>query len=60
LIEGTGEIMNKKMGRKELIELLAPSSAGRLALKACGSAHWSARKIAALGHQVALVSREFG
>jgi transposase len=55
----TGEIVNKKMGRKELIEFLATRSAGRVALEACGSGHYWARKIASLGHQAVLLHAKF-
>lgn len=33
--------------------------AGRVALEACGSAHWWARKIRALGHEVVLLHAQF-
>src|SRR6478736_9182557 len=46
----TGEIVNRRFSRAELIEFLSKSSAGRVALEACGSGHWWARKIRALGH----------
>jgi transposase len=41
----TGEIANRKFGRDDLIAFLAQRPAGRVALEACGSAHWWARKI---------------
>jgi transposase len=40
----TGEITNRKFGRDDLITFLAQRPAGRVALEACGSAHWWARK----------------
>jgi transposase len=51
----TGEIANRKFGRDDLIAFLAQRPAGRVALEACGSAHWWARKIRALGHEVVLL-----
>ena len=36
----TGEILNRRFGRDELIRFLAQRPAGRVALEACGSAHW--------------------
>jgi transposase len=48
----TGEIVNRRFGRDELIGFLAQRPAGRVALEACGSGHWWARKVKALGHEV--------
>jgi len=55
----SGEIVNRRFGREELIGFLAKRPAGRVALEACGSAHWWARKIAALGHEVVLLHAKF-
>jgi transposase len=55
----TGEIVNRRFGRDELIRFLAQRPAGRVALEACGSAHWWARKIKALGHEVVLLHAKF-
>jgi hypothetical protein len=55
----TGEIVNRRFGREELIGFLAQRPAGRVALEACASAHWWARKIKALGHQVVLLHAKF-
>ena len=55
----TGEIANRKFGRDDLITFLAQRPAGRIALEACGSAHWWARKIRALGHEVVLLHAQF-
>jgi transposase len=55
----TGEIANRKFGRDDLIAFLAQRPAGRIALEACGSAHWWARKIRALGHEVVLLHAQF-
>jgi len=55
----TGEIANRRFHRDELISFLARRPAGRVALEACGSAHWWARKITALGHQVVLLHPKF-
>jgi len=40
----TDEIENRRFGRDELIRFLAQRAAGRVALEACGSGHWWARK----------------
>jgi transposase len=55
----TGEIVNRRFSRTELIEFLSKSSAGRVALEACGSGHWWARKIRALGHEAVLLHAKF-
>jgi transposase len=55
----TGEIANRRFHRDELISFLAQRAAGRVALEACGSAHWWARKIKALGHEVVLLHAQF-
>ena len=36
----TGEILNRRFVREELIAFLGQRSAGRVALEACGSGHW--------------------
>ena len=55
----SGEIVNRRFGREELIGFLAQRPAGRVALEACGSGHWWARKIKALGHEVVLLHAKF-
>ncbi len=56
---GTGEIVNRRFGRSELIDFLAKRTLGRVALEACGSAHWWAREIRALGHEAVLLHAKF-
>src|SRR5512137_1168769 len=55
----TGEVVNRRFGRDELIRFLAQRPAGRVALEACGSGHWWARKIKAVGHEVVLLHAKF-
>jgi len=55
----TGEVANRRFARDEVIQFLARRPAGRVALEACGSAHWWARKIKALGHEVVLLHARF-
>jgi transposase len=55
----TGEIVNRRFGRDELIGFLVQRPAGRVALEACGSGHWWARKIKTLGHEVVLLHAKF-
>lgn len=46
----SGEIHNRKFGKKELLEFLAQREAGLVAIEACCSAHWWWHKLMALGH----------
>lgn len=55
----TGEICNRKFSRRELIEFLSKRAAGRAVLEACGSAHWWARKLVEIGHEVVLLHAKF-
>lgn len=55
----TGEITNRRFRRDELITFLAQRPTGRVALEACGNAHWWARKIQTLGHDVVLLHAKF-
>jgi transposase len=55
----SGEFINRRFGREDLIAFLAQRPPGRVALEACGSAHWWARKIEGLGHQVVLLHAKF-
>jgi transposase len=55
----TGEIVNRRFGRDELLGFLAQRPAGRVTLEACGSGHWWARKIKTLGHEVVLLHAKF-
>jgi transposase len=57
----TGEFANRRFNKQQLklIEFLSLEQTGVVALEACGSAHWWARKIAALGHKVALLHAGF-
>jgi transposase len=55
----TGEIVNRQFKRDDLIEFLAQRPAGRVALEACGSCHWWARKLNSLGHKVVLLHAKF-
>lgn len=52
--EGT-PIFNRKLRRGELLAFFAKLSPCLVGLEACGSAHYWAREIAALGHEVRLI-----
>ena len=51
----TGEVIN----RNKLIEFLANRAVGTVALEACGSAHWWARKLRTMGHDVRLLHARY-
>ncbi len=55
----TGEIVNRRFGRDDLLVFLARRPAGRVALEACGSGHWWARKIKAPEHEFVLLHAKF-
>src|SRR5262245_57455116 len=55
----TGEIVNRRFAREAVIRVLAQRPAGKVALEACGSGHWWARKIKALGHEVVLLHAKY-
>ena len=47
----TGEICRRQLKRSEVLEFFANREAGVVAMEACGSAHYWARKLAAMGHE---------
>lgn len=51
----TGEICNRRMSRGQVLQFLGTRAPGRVAMEACGSAHWWARKLQALGHEAVLL-----
>lgn len=55
----TGEICHRQWTRTALIAFLAKRPAGRVALEACGSSHWWARRLQALGYEVVLLHARF-
>lgn len=55
----SGEIVNRRFRRDDLIQYLSRQGPARVALEACGSAHWWARKIKTLGHDVVLLHAKF-
>ena len=57
--EQTGQIFNRRFDRIGLIEFLTTRSKGHVALEACGSGHWWARKIESLGHSTTLLHPKF-
>lgn len=55
----TGEIVNRRFGRKSLIRFFSNRPAGTVALEACGSAHWWARKLRSFGHEPKLLHARY-
>lgn len=52
----TGEIERIKLRRDEVLPFFAQRSASLVAIEACGSAHWWARELRRLGHEVKLLA----
>ena len=55
----TGEIHRKQLKRRALLEFFANRQTGLIAMEACGSAHYWARELRKLGHQVRLIAAQF-
>lgn len=51
----TGEIGQRTLKRGQLTEFFARRAQGRLVMEACGSAHYWARALSRLGHEVRLI-----
>jgi transposase len=52
-------VFRKKLGRKPLIEFFATFHSCTVVMEACAGSHYMARKFAAFGHQVKLISPQF-
>jgi transposase len=55
----TGEIHRKQLRRQALLEFFANRPTGIVAMEACGGAHYWARELRKLGHEVRLVAAQF-
>ena len=55
----TGEICRRQLKRSEVAEFFANRTPSVVAMEACGSAHYWARKLTALGHPVKLIAAQF-
>lgn len=55
----TGEICRRQLKRGEVAEFFANRAPAVVAMEACGSAHYWARKLAAMGHEVKLIAAQF-
>ncbi|MGF6267058.1 hypothetical protein OKW49_008052 [Paraburkholderia youngii] len=54
-----GEIERRQLKRKVLVTFFAKQAPAVIAMEACGSAHYWARRFASLGHQVRLIAPSF-
>lgn len=52
-------IQRAKLTRSTLIEFFATANASKVGMEACAGAHWLARKLAALGHEVRIIPAQF-
>jgi transposase len=50
-------VLRKKLRRGQVIEFFAKLEPTKIGLEACGAAHYWARELAALGHEVILLPR---
>ncbi|MEB8486239.1 MULTISPECIES: IS110 family transposase [Acidithiobacillus] len=55
----TGEIHRKQVRRGKLLEFFVNREPGIIAMEACGSAHYWARELRKLGHEVRLIAAQF-
>jgi transposase len=55
----TGEIGRQQVKRAQLAEFFANRTPAVIGMEACGSAHYWARKFAAMGHEVRLIAGQF-
>lgn len=52
-------VFRKKVNRKQLVEFFATFHACTVVMEACAGAHYMARKLVEIGHQVKLISPQF-
>jgi transposase len=55
----TGEIGRQQVKRAQMAEFFANREPAVIGMEACGSAHYWARKFAAMGHEVRLIAGQF-
>lgn len=55
----TGEIGRRQLKRAQVLEWFGNRAPAVIAMEACGSAHYWARKLNALGHEVRLIGAQF-
>lgn len=55
----TGEICRRQLKRDQVLQFFANREPSVIAMEACGSAHYWARKLVGLGHEVRLIAAQF-
>ncbi|GAB7522139.1 IS110 family RNA-guided transposase [Paraburkholderia sp. 2C] len=55
----TGEINRRQFRREQLVTFFAEQAPGIIAMEACGSAHYWARRFVGFGHEVRLIAASF-
>ena len=55
----TGEICRRQLKRDQVLQFFANRELAVIAMEACGSAHYWARKLVGLGHEVRLIAAQF-
>ena len=54
-----GEMVNKRLKRKQLLPFFAQSAGCLIGMEACGGSHYWARELTKLGHTVRLISPQY-
>jgi transposase len=57
--ESTGEVVRATLKRSQVLRFFAQREASIVAMEACGSAHYWARELLKLGHEVRLIAAQF-
>jgi transposase len=55
----TGEVNRRQFKREQLVTFFAKQAPALIAMEACGSAHYWARRFASFGYQVRLIAPSF-
>ena len=55
----TGEVRRKALKRDQMMKFFVQRAPSVVAMEACGSAHYWARKLIGLGHEVRLIAAQF-
>ncbi|SFW68579.1 Transposase, partial [Pseudomonas sp. NFACC09-4] len=53
------QVLRKKTSRSQLLGTLAQLPACTVVMESCGGAHWLARQVEALGHEVKLIAPQY-
>lgn len=58
-VDQDGRVHRRTLKRAEVVPYFATCPAGLVAMEACGTAHYWARRLASCGHEVRLISAQF-